>query len=449
MNINNINNYTTILTNIITMIALIYAAIKWFQFSIKRTLYRNRKRILIHIQQFKKLNRHDKKNAMKGIKNYGKRIIQGSIFFPADEIDLLSDLLGIEQSLTFVFDKYELKDLAFDYMKMANNLKKRMFFGMDSRLIEEQSVFCVKVADLLFSRASLSKTKCIDSIDNRSTIKYINFYNDNFAYKLSVSWFKEMQTIDSKYDYGFDRGSRLSKYKSKVTINSKRSYDAVLPSLIEKDKKIMARTSIDDRNGEHYLELSIGETTYSSVESLRKIENQELNINKAITISMIIMSQDGKVLVPKRSTNNGIDGYHDYLTTSVNGNLDIPTRLFGNTDYDYFGLPDFYKAIVREAREELNIELNYQKIIVHGIVQIFTKSDYGTWVLCMSYRSNRTVEELDKYIKTNSNTLGKYETSDFYWLTLAQLEQPEYIEKRMPHLIASHNLLKKYLSHNN
>lgn len=462
MDINAWNNYTTVFANILTIVALIYAAIQWFQFSIKRTLYKNRKQLLKDTRQFKNLGRFEQRDALKGINNYGKKIIQGAKYFPADEIDLLSFLLGSNQSLTFYFSKEDLKNLAFDYMKMSNNLKKRIFFGMDSSLIQEQSLFCVQVAELLFSHASLSESipmktdfnsvkKSVTS-DAGQVIEYVDFIDDTRAYKLSVSWFKEMQTINSKYKLGFDRGSRFpSKYQyttEQSKINSNRSYDAVLPSLIENDNIPMIKTSVDDRNGERYLELSLGETTYSSVESLRQRENQQFEINKAITISMIIMAKNGEVLVPTRAKNKGIDSYPGTLTTSVNGNLDIPTRLFGNTDYDTFGLPDFYRAIAREAKEELNLEINTKKIIVHGIVKIFTPLDYGTWVLCMSYQSSRTVEELEKYINSNSNLLGNYETSSFKWLSFKELEQEKNTKRMMPHLEATFNLLKEYLGLN-
>ncbi|MDI6666399.1 NUDIX domain-containing protein [Leuconostoc falkenbergense] len=460
MNINVWNNYTTVFANIFTIIALIYAAIQWFQFSIKRTLYKNRKQLLKNTSQFQKLDRSERRDALKGINNYGKKIIQGANYFPADEIDLLSFLLGLNQSLTFCFSKEDLKNLAFGYMRMSNNLKKRMFFGMDSSLIQEQSLFFVQVADLLFLHASLSESpQSKDNFNKRKvtgksghTIEYVDFLDDARAYKLSVSWFKEMQTINSKYKLGFDRGSRFPEkynHQTKQTkINSNRSYDAVLPSLIENNKIPMIKTSVDDRNGQHYLELSLGETTYSSVESLRQKESQLFEINKAITISMIIMAKDGEVLVPTRAKNKGIDSYPGTLTTSVNGNLDIPTRLFGNTDYDTFGLPDFYKAIAREAKEELNLEINTKKIIVHGVVKIFTPLDYGTWVLCMSYQSSRTVEQLEKYIKSNSNLLGNYETSNFKWFSFEELEQEKNTKRMMPHLEATYSLLKEYLGLN-
>ncbi|MFT9030025.1 hypothetical protein [Leuconostoc pseudomesenteroides] len=151
-------------------------------------------------------------------------------------------------------------------------------------------------------------------------IEYVDFPNDTRAYKLSVSWFKEMQTINSKYKLGFDRGSRFpSKYQyttEQTKINSNVSYDAVLASLIENDNIPMIKTFVDGRNGEHYLELSLGETTYSSVASLRQRDNQQCEINKAITISMIIMVKSGVVLVPTRSANKSIDSYPGTLTTS-------------------------------------------------------------------------------------------------------------------------------------
>lgn len=457
------NNYTTLITNLLTSTALIYAAIQWFRFSIKRTLHKSRQKILKDTRKFKSLSRSERRSALRGIKDYVKKIIQGVAFFPADEIDLLSFLLNSNQSLTFYFSKQDLKNLAFSYMEMSNNLKKRIFFGMNSTLIEEQATFCVQVADLLFFHASLSGPTSDDTITSSfkmiktgnkdSVIEYYDFFNDSLAYKLSVSWFKEMQTINSEYQEGFDRNSRFPmnrQFKSEVGVfTSKRNYDAVLPSLIEVGQIPMIKTSVDQRNGEHYLELSIGETTYSSVESLRERENQHFEINKAITISMIVMAEDGKILVPKRADNQGIDSYQGSFTTSVNGNLDIPTRFFGNKDYDKFGLPDFYKAIVREAKEELNLELNPKKIVVHGVVRIFTPKDYGTWVLCMSYQSSRSVEELDRFIKTNRNILGNYETSEVEWFTFHQLDKEVDKSHMMPHLVATYNLLGKYLDKNN
>ncbi|MFT9030024.1 hypothetical protein [Leuconostoc pseudomesenteroides] len=83
------------------------------------------------------MSRSEQRDALKGINDYGTKIIQGANYFPADEIDLLSFLLVSNQSLTFYFSKEDLKSLAFDYMQMSNNLKKRIFFGMDSSLIQE------------------------------------------------------------------------------------------------------------------------------------------------------------------------------------------------------------------------------------------------------------------------------------------------------------------------
>lgn len=93
------------MTNVFTVIALLYAAIKWFQFSINRIFYLGRKKIIKNVRQFQLFNRNQKKVALKVVKEYCGSILEGGKFYPADEIDLLSSLLGNNQSITIYIQK--------------------------------------------------------------------------------------------------------------------------------------------------------------------------------------------------------------------------------------------------------------------------------------------------------------------------------------------------------
>lgn len=455
-----INNITTIIVNFLTVGALSYAGFKWFQLSNKRVIISGRKKAIVTMAQYKNLDKFEKKQIIKIINAYCHRILNGERIFAADEIDFISNALGLNESITSIINNDEILKLANKYMEIANDLKRRRFLGADSELVQEQITFCEKVADLLYSNGSLrsqrsnSISRRVIDLENGQVadtylpnfrIEYMLFKNDIFDYKLSISWIKELQSINSSYQEGFDRGSRIRNFESKNLDNTSnktaRTYDALLPTLVENDMGPQIHVANDARNGEHFLQLSIAESTYSTVEALRQVENQSISIPKIITLSLLVKSMDNKVLVPIRGKAANVIGYNNMYVPSVNGNVDMPTRFFGNTDYDQFGLPDFKKAIAREALEEINLAIDPEKIRVHGIAQIYTKDDFGTWVLAMSFQSDLTAAELDQQLIAN------HEMTSHEWLTIDELNQ--IISKNensfMPHLLITKYYLEKYI----
>lgn len=340
--------------------------------------------------------------------------------------------------------------LAFAYMQVASDLKKRVFLGADS-IIQEQIDFCIQVADLLFARASLTSHPQSGLFQQKSmrllpkqaatTLEFFGFPQDSYAYKLAVSWTKMLQTINGNYIPGFDRGSRIENIITPTTIQTASLYDAIMPTLLgDTHGQAAVRIAHDDRSGERYLQLAIGESTYATMQALRQPENQTTRIAKVIKLALLIVSADQQVLVLQPAKAAHLD-----LAPSVQTNLDIPTRWFGNTDYDKYGLPDFTQAVVRATKASLNMDLDNNDILVHGIGRITTPNDYQTWVMALSYQSELVATDIMDAIKVVSNPLKRYESTTFTWLPIADLIQVD-LATLTPEMGIAHHYLQRYLT---
>jgi hypothetical protein len=277
-----------------------------------------------------------------------------------------------------------------------------------------------------------------ETLDDETDL--VEFVGDAHEYMLQISWIKELEVIgDQNLLEGFDRGTRIVTKKGKSVQNKDIEFNGILPSLwTDKSGNPMIRISRDGRNGARTMGLVVGETTFQNVLLLRELPGN-YEIHRNVTLSMLLFTADHKLLWPTRSQKMLF--YPGAATPSVNGNLDIPSRYFGNTDGDEFGNPDMRRAIVREAKEEFNLNLDVERVITHGIGRVYSSQDNGTWVLAMSYQSDLTSDEIQKRFEVGSNVLGKYEIDSnlaFHDVEVIMKEGSGWLESHrtemMPHL---------------
>jgi hypothetical protein len=328
-------------------------------------------------------------------------------------------------------------------MQAKNDLSRFNLFILSSETVSRQILLLEKTAEYLFRMYELRQNGSqadfeFEALDDETLL--VEFNDDAHEYMLQTSWIKELELIGEQHlSEGFDRGTRIVVKPSNTDEQPKMEFNGILPSIwTDESGKPMIRISRDGRNGARTLGLVVGETTFQNVLLLRDL-SEDYDIHRNVTLSMLLFTADHKLLWPTRSQE--VLFYPGAATPSVNGNLDIPSRYFGNTDGDEFGNPDMRRAIVREAKEEFNLDLDIERVITHGIGRVYSDQDNGTWVLALSYQSDLTADEIQKRFEVGSNIVGKYEIDaalEFHdvesIVSDGQVWLAEHRHQMMPHL---------------
>lgn len=444
---------TTIVLNLASIVALLWATMKFFSHSVKRKLVKTRRHFVLRVY-WKLAQNHQagisKRDLVKKDARFIEKLIDGHDNQVVDEIDHLSEAAKLKQAFTFLFESNELREMAWAYRRAASEYRRFNIFTLNSDLIDKQVSLADKMAELFFNQAEYNHKNAqllpqigrIDDVDKR--ISYWDFPTSKHNLALDVSWFKQIQLIGHQTVAGqlvdrpgvsFDRGSRVQFIQGQNVNNQiDQEYNGVLPTIIELAGQPQVELVRDGRNGAQTLRLSLAQSTYQSVQRLRDMP-ADTPINRVMTLSMLILTVEGEIILMTRSETS--ETYAEQLTPSVNGNVDMPTRYYHNEDADEYGRPSPFKAIVREAQEELNLDLDTSRIIVRGLGRLKTEKDNGTWVLAMSYQSELTAAEIESRFLIGSNILGRYELADkIEVIKIHELQKllADDSRKLMPHL---------------
>lgn len=202
--------------------------------------------------------------------------------------------------------------------------------------------------------------------------------------------------------------------------SSSRYFNGVLPALQGH------HSQVDPMSGHLRLLLELSEISYSTVQATHYVgtENrpgptfEELiekseGMDRLLTLSMIPVTTDGYLIAAQRSKHVGVGKLK--FAPAVGGNLELRDRLGLSVDRDEFGIPDPLSAIVREAREEMGLNIEASEIHILGLDQFSCDEEVKTWVLTTSVQIQNTAEELVEISKRADQVEGAWETTGDFW----------------------------------
>lgn len=332
----------------------------------------------------------------------------------------------------------QLEDLAQGYRAMSLLLKSRGFLGGgNAPVVLEQAVLAEGVGRRLAVNANFARGRTIGesgahvSVANTrrrsrmslvhlamtgapgvaiSTVGVTHRYERCIAGKLS----REVAAADGVriVDLGLthDELVRLEGDPKKG-----KSFDGVLPSV----RRIFEER--DPTSGWVRLMLDLGETSYDAVRATHYpaprglgLPPKELNGQAAVlTLSCVPITCDGFLVLARRSK-YVINAHH--LTPGVNGNLEMRVRFGVGPDNDEDHVPSPLRAIVREAREELALEMNCDDIRVLGITKFDCPEEIRITALLTACPVDLTGEQVAAQSAKADVIEGRWELGDSIWL---------------------------------
>jgi len=151
------------------------------------------------------------------------------------------------------------------------------------------------------------------------------------------------------------------------------------------------RCEIDRVTGRQRLHLCLSETTFFTFKRTQQPVNIERNdpfrySARVLSVLLLAHDDDLRVLLIKRS--RLVMHAHCYAAT-VSGNCELSSRLGLHADLDHRGLPDLLRAVKRETREELGLDLDsYEsRLSALGIFEVNNELEVGSHVLVATARS--------------------------------------------------------------
>jgi 8-oxo-dGTP pyrophosphatase MutT (NUDIX family) len=137
--------------------------------------------------------------------------------------------------------------------------------------------------------------------------------------------------------------------------------------------------------------------------------NQEIHLDRLITLSMIPISSDGYMVVSVRSQSVGVS--KGWIAPGVVGSLELRDRLGVSVDRDSYGYPNLLEAIARESKEELGLSVPSESIHILGLGRFSFVEEVRTWVLLTSTFIDQTAAEIVKGSRKADRTEGAWELS--------------------------------------
>lgn len=193
--------------------------------------------------------------------------------------------------------------------------------------------------------------------------------------------------------------SDLQVEKSELTDDERRflkghfasgKFDGVLPSLANSYRQIdptsgRARLLLDLHEMsfscvllEHFVDKDGVGRTRKTLETLAE-SHQTYGVPRLLTLSLLPISADGRILFTKRSDHVATGGLG--IGPAVTGNLELRNRLGTEVDTDQFGFPSPLRALSRESFTELHLEVPVETIQVDGLCRFTDDLEVQTWVL--------------------------------------------------------------------
>ncbi len=147
---------------------------------------------------------------------------------------------------------------------------------------------------------------------------------------------------------------------------------------------------MDRVTGRQKLHLCLAETTYfaflaTQVPQSAELAGDDAQCSRLLTLNLLAMDEHDVVVLPRRSDYVVHPGCY---TGTVSGNCELVSREGLDADLDGNGLPDLLQAIIREAREELGIDLSAEtsQVGALGVFELDSETELGTHVLVATAR---------------------------------------------------------------
>ncbi|HZX08214.1 hypothetical protein [Kribbella sp.] len=144
------------------------------------------------------------------------------------------------------------------------------------------------------------------------------------------------------------------------------------------------RVEMDRVTGRQKLNLCISETTYFAYRATQMpsaaLVSRTRGLARLLSLSLLAMDREERILLVRRSD---YVVYPRAYAATVSGNCELVSREGVSADVDSHGFPDVMAAIVREAREELGLDLSSPQshLGALGIIEVDTELERGTHVL--------------------------------------------------------------------
>lgn len=329
-------------------------------------------------------------------------------------------------AITFFASGPALKSLSKAYAAYAAGLRRGSFLRTTAvPVVERDAVVATEVSSLLMQAAlgggSETGCRCTEVMLTPSAQRAMSlwllpdFAQGTFAYDLLISYRQHRLLVDySNEDPDWGSAalepppsghtqlqiSAEEAHHLREQFSSARTFDSVLPSIIN------WRAERNSSSGRLRLHLALAETTYGSVltdhypqtfesipsDSSLKTRTVDGRHARLLTLSTVLVSSDRSLLFAGRSKNVG--SHPNQFGPAVNGNLEIMPRHGIELDRAATGVPDPLRALSREAREELGIDLQPEDIHVLGLGKFDVPTERGTHVLLTMARISMTANEL-------------------------------------------------------
>jgi len=264
--------------------------------------------------------------------------------------------------------------------------------------------------ELINPRINFAPSYQIDDIGvihNRTRTVIKNFYDKNELIRDGVA--------PREIDIPGSEGKALSKL-----LSHDRAFDGVLPALHD------YHLQLDPLSGHLRLLLEISEISYSAMVATHyfgptsglggaynQLSQKAKESDRLLTLSMLPLSSDGFLLAAQRSEHVGVARLK--FAPGVNGNLELRDRLGLKVDRDEFQLPNLILASIREAKEELALEVDVNRVQILGLGNLNYEEEVNTFVLLTIAPSELTLDQILEISKRADLTEGAWElTGKFY-----------------------------------
>ncbi|RZT17479.1 hypothetical protein EV649_5025 [Kribbella sp. VKM Ac-2569] len=175
------------------------------------------------------------------------------------------------------------------------------------------------------------------------------------------------------------------------------------------------RLEIDRVTGRQKLHLCLSETSYFAFRATQVPEAAAISatprLSRLLSLNLVAMDRDENVLLVQRS---------DYVVHAggyagtVSGNCELASREGVHADVDARGFPDVMSAIIREAREELGLDLSQAEAQLGalGVVEIDTDRELGTHILVGTALLPQPADQFEPDLSAIDPVEGAWEIGD-------------------------------------
>jgi hypothetical protein len=375
--------------------------------------------------------------------------LSGEPLTAESELQWLADvLLGAngDAALAYTLDPAQLKTIAGAYRRIAAKLGSRTLIGANNvPVIGEILRMADDVANLL---SGLASRRTPETSDHASTARTLTVAHRGVEVVLHVTPDRRARTIARDLVVSYRRhltapdlpaapwrdfivrggfhplpASRVEIEALTTMFAGNQPFDGLLPRLVG------WRLEIDPDSGRSRLHLSLAACSYSAVvldhypgpvvvaqTPVGVRHSQAMGIRNEfpdgprvglLALAMVPVTVDDELIFVKRS---GLTGSHQgSFGPAISGNLELRERTGLAVDRDAFGVPDPLSALVREAREELGLVLDRDRVYATGLMTFSNPTERGTNLLTATSLLDQTLCDLVGAIHRADLIEGRWE----------------------------------------